>query len=318
MSIYAVNGTELQMAYSLSELVSSAYDIDGVQVFGRSHSVSSNFTRTLLYNLPDIGSTQGIACDSLSQEIAQVNGGKVVMIDISDGSYMQRSTSINLGHAGTAQFAPQKVSVSDLYPPLYVSTQQTYEVSGIPYSVFVEVQVQESTSITSKIYYVPFGDGEDSENGNVLFAFDFDNDIVYAVYFSSYDYSETGTGKITAYRLSDATAFTGGSWSQTPVNGFWIVGNPIQSYDIGFIPRVQAITFFDGLIACLSDYPTNVGAVIFLDPESQSIYLTLDNPQIPSEREGIGFILNPTTNKYDMILSRRTAGINEYYRYQFN
>ena len=168
----------------------------------------------------------------------------------------------------------------------------------------------------NRIFYVPF-DGAEVGDGYTLFAFDFTNNIVYSVYFSGY-YTTTGKGKVKVYSLNDFTSFADGSYSPVPTNGYYVAGNPIETYDIDFIPEVQAITYFDGLIACLCDYPHNSGKVIFLDTEYHDVYLVLDNLAVPFEREGIGFILNPNTNKYDMILSRRTTGVNEYYRYQFN
>ena len=318
--IYKINGDSISSAYEFDgDSVSTTYDIDGVAIWTSrpSHAVSSNYTVSLAHDIPDIASgTQGIACDSLSQEIAQLYSGKIIMIDVSDGSYTQRASSFNLGHGSTGQFAPTKASQSDLYPLLYVSTQSEQSINDNIYAIFTEVKIGESSSTMNRIFYVPF-DGATTGDGYALFAFDFTNNIVYSVYFSAY-YATTGTGKVKVYSLNDFTSLSDGSYSPVPTNGYYTAGNPIEAYDIDFIPEVQAITFFDGLIACLCDYPHSNGKVIFLDPEHHDVYLTLDNLSVPFEREGISFILNPNTNKYDMILSRRTTGVNEYYRYQFN
>lgn len=317
--IYKINGDSLSGAYDLDSAIGTAYDIDGIVAWSNrpTHAVSDSYTVSMLYDIPAIGSgTQGIACDSLSQTIAQLYSGKIITIDLSDGSYTQRASSFNLGHGSTGQFAPQKANSSDLYPPLYVSTQSEQSINDTIYAIFAEVAIGESSSAMNRIFYVPF-DGETTGDGYTLFAFDFANDIVYSVYFSGY-YTTTGTGKVKVYSLNDFTPFVDGSYSPVPTNGYYVAGNPIETYDIDFIPEVQAVNFFDGLIACLCDYPHNSGNVIFLDTEYHDVYLVLDNLAVPFEREGISFISNPTTNKDDMILSRRTTGVNEYYRYQFN
>ena len=271
----------------------------------------------MLFDLPDIASgTQGLACDSLSQTIAQLYGGKIITIDISSGSYVQRG-SLLLGHGSTGQFAPNKLNQADLFPPLYVSTQNEQEINGNIYTMFLEIYVGESSVTLNRVFYVPF-DGEEIGAGYKLFAFDFANNIVYGVYFDGY-YTTTGTGRITAYSLNGFTSFPDGSYGPpAPQNGYMVAGTPLDTWEIDFIEQVQAITFFDGLIGILSDQPTESGRVIFYDPVQKSTYLTLNWLPTPFEREGISFILNPLTNRHDMILSRRASGVNEYYRYQFS
>lgn len=315
MSIYSKSGDPVNSAYSLSDVINSAYDLHGDIVWtGQSHAVSNNYTVSLLYEFTDMpDGTQGIACDSLSQDIAQLYSNKIIVIDSSEGSFADKTGFFNLGHGSTGQFAPQKENASDLYPMLYVSTQSAQTVNDISYSIFAEVKIGESSSTMNRVFYVP------SESGYTLFAFDFQNGIVYSVYFSSYN-GTTGTGKITAYRLDEFTTFADGSWDTRPVNGYLVAGNPIASYDIDFIPEVEAITFFDGLICLFSD---KEGDVYFWDVETHDFYLEINvNSVVKYEREGISFMLNPDSDKYDMILSTRnytTDGwIKRYYRYQFN
>ena len=320
MAIYNKSGSQIDSAYSLSGTLNNAYDLSGDIVWvARSHAVSNNFTSDLLFEistLPD--GTQGIACDSLSQKIAQFFNGRIVMIDSTDGSHTEVGR-YDIGHGSTGQFKPEKENVTDAYPLLYISTQSTVTINNISYSIFLEVNVDESSSVINRSFYVPLS----TDTGYTLFAFDFPNGIVYSVWFSGY-YDTTGTGKISAYRLSDFTVFADGSSTPIPVNGYWVAGNPIEEYDIDFIPEVQAITFFDGMVCCLCDYPhTNGGSVVFLDVENHDVYLTLDiSHYVYFEREGITFILNPTTNKYDMILSMRQyesgVQVKKYYRFQFS
>ena len=115
--IYKINGDSLSGAYDLDSAIGTAYDIDGTVAWSNRtpHAVSDSYTVSMLYDIPDIASgTQGIACDSLSQDIAQLYSGKIITIDLSDGSYTQRASSFNLGHGSTGQFAPTKTSQTDL------------------------------------------------------------------------------------------------------------------------------------------------------------------------------------------------------------
>lgn len=317
MGAYDINGNSLNALYSVSASLDNAYDVNGNVIWTSDQDhVSRTYNASMLFDLPDIGSgTQGIACDSLSQTIAQLYGGKIVTIDISTGTYTQRASSLLFGHGSTGQFAPTKLSQADLFPPLYISTQNEQEINSTMYTMFLEVYVGESSSTINRVFYVPF-DGQSEGDGYTLFAFDFANGIVYAVYFSGY-YTTTGTGKITAYSLNSFTSFPDGSYSDPPQNGYMVAGTSLDSWSISYIEQVQAITFFDGLIGLLSDQPTESGRVIFYDPVQKSTYLTLNWIPTPYEREGISFILNPVTNRHDMILSRRASGVNEYYRYQF-
>lgn len=310
MGAYDINGNTVNALYSLLSSLNSAYNIPGEVIWTSTppHAVTNNYTASMLFDLPDIApGTQGIACDSISQQIAQIYGGKIITIDVSNGEYVQRASNTDLGHGSTAQFEPEKRDESDLYPPLWVSFQNTQIINDIPYSQYREVFVGQSSSVINRCFYVPL----ESSDGFSLFAFDFVNRRAYEVYFSAY-YSDVGNSRIRVFDMDDATSFSGPQF--IPVGGNWLLGDPLDSYVIDFVPRCQAITFFDGLVGCLSDN----GYVRFIDVETKSEYLTLSNLIVPFEREGIGFILNPDTNKYDMILSARGVDFNRYYRYQFN
>lgn len=115
--------------------------------------MSNTFTKTLLYDIPDIGGgTQGLAIDNLSYEIAQLYTGKIITIKLSDGSYKQRADTRNLGHGGAGRFEFAKKNQSDLYPPLWVATQQNKTVGEDIYGQFIEVFIGEDQSIINRAF----------------------------------------------------------------------------------------------------------------------------------------------------------------------
>lgn len=310
--VYDKNGNTPTSIYEKSGLsVTKAYDKDGTEVWESvSHAVSNNFTRDLLFDLVDIGGgTQGLACDSLSQEIAQLYTGKIYTIDMDTGAYTQRADSRNLGHGSAGAFEKTKRNPSDLYPALWVATGENQTINGTVYGRYIEVFIGETQSTINRAFFVELQSAAYS-----LFAFDLENSIVYCVTLSGYEPMGNGWCHIDAYDMTDISTFTDGSYPQPPANGNWLLANtPIDSFDIEFIQEVQSIAFFDGLICFLSDE----GKVVFVDVETHEVYLMINHDLPPYEREGIGFIDNPLTGQTDMILSARQPTFNVYYKYSF-
>lgn len=307
--IYNISGNQLSSAYSKTGTsLSTAYDKDANEVWNTtpapSHVVSDDFTATLIFDIPAIGAgTQGIACDSLSQQIAQLYTGKIITIDLSDGSYTQRASTRSLGHGSAGMFEPEKRNESDLFPALWVSTGQAQTINDVRYARFLEVFVGESQSTINRVFYVP-------ATGYNLFAFDFENERIYMSSFVS-----SGQSYMHVYDMTDYSVFEDGEYPQTPANGYCILNAPLASYEMDYINgTIQSVSFFDGLVAYLAD---DVG-VVFWDVETHSHYLTISDGIVPYEREGIGFIENPSTGKTDMVLSARQTTFNVYYRYEFN
>ena len=317
MSIYDKSGTELYEVYQRSgTAINTAYKRDGAVTWDSDqHLVSNTFRSTLLFDIPELGSgSQGLACDSLSQSIAQLYTGKIYTIDLSDGSYVKRNSStFNLVHGHTGQFAPEKNNTADLYPPLYVSAGGIQTVGDQTYQRLLEVFVQESTCILNRVFLVPVP--ADKGAGYGRSAIDFENGILYQVYGEKYEPATGETYDYTYIRTFDMTE----TWENTdatdfsPVNGFYEFTEMLDEFTVPYIEQLQSTSFFDGLIACLSDKD----GVVFIEPATHSVYLTIDSGIVPFEREGIGFILNPETGKTDMILSARQQTFNVYYRYEF-
>ena len=311
--IYNKDRTAVNAAYKKNRTPAiKAYGKNGNEVWQAiSHNVSNSFTSELLFDLLDIGGgTQGVACDDLSQEIAQLYTGKIYTIDVGTGDYTKRADSRNLGHGSGGAFEKTKRSQSDLYPALWVATGENQTINDTVYGRYIEVFIGESQSTINRAFFVKL-----RQSGYCLFAFDLDNEIAYCVTLSGFDPMENGWCHIDVYDMTNISSFTDGSYPQTPANGNWVLAdNPIDSFDIDYIPETQSITFFDGLIGFLSD----AGKVVFVDVGTHGVYLTIDHDLPPYEREGIGFITNPQTGKSDMILSARQPTFNRYYRYQFN
>lgn len=316
-SIFDKNGTELHVAYQRNgTAINTAYKRDGTVAWdSNQHLVSDTFRSTLLFDIPELGSgSQGIACDSLSQSIAQLYTLNIYTINLSDGSYVKRNSStFNLVHGHTGQFAPEKNNLADLYPPLYVSPGGIQTVGNQTYQRLLEVFVRESTCILNRVFLVPVP--ADKGAGYGRSAIDFENGILYQVYGEKYEPAAGETYDYTYIRAFDMTETRENTDATdfSPVNGFYEFTGLLDEFTVPYIEQLQSTSFFDGLIACLSD----VEGVVFIEPTTHSVYLTIRNGIVPFEREGIGFILNPETGETDMILSARQQTFNVYYRYQF-
>lgn len=310
MALYTLTGEQINTAYNTSgTAITQAYDIDGHQLLNP-HKVSNSYTRTLiLENSENVAGTQGLACDSITQTIAQLYSGKIIAYDISTGEYTQVAGSLNLGHGTSGQFAPEKGS-NDSYPMLYVSTGHSVTVDDENYyGILIEMKIGEIPSKANRIFAVPDGGGYSG-----LFAIDFDNDILYHVQTEAYRSSTAEITNISAWDMTSYVTFDDLPWVAQVTNGRYMLNNKLFSFTIPYVNEVQSLTFFDGLIALFSDD----GYVQFVDPESRSVYMTINKNMPDFEREGIGFVLNETTEQYDMVLSNRKNEFASYYRYEFD
>lgn len=314
MAVYNVTGNTANPYNKNGNLLTVCYDVQGNQL-GRSHAVSNNAIRSLLM-APDIPTgTQGLACDSLSQSIAQFYSGYMYFLDTSDGSAV-KSNNINLGHGHTGQFAPTKTTGHE-YPTLYVCGPGN-RVDDIPYCFLLEIICETTTVQLNKIYAVPAVEGQ---TGTLLTCIDFENNLVYLVGASTY-YDTADYMYISAWDMGEYELLEGATYSPTPQDGIYVLTEKVFEFQIPFVPEAQGCTFFDGLIAILSDRSGAANKYVqFVDVDSESVYLTFNSQMIGGELEGIGFLLNNETNKYDMIISTRTFEDStyhtDYYRYQF-
>lgn len=307
MAAYDKSGNVLSQVYDKSgNTLTQVYDKSGNPIMD-THAVSNVYTRSLIFKITDTsisGGTQGIACDSLSQKIAQLYTGKILMFD-QNGSYTQVASVFNLGHGGTGQFAPKKEAGQD-YPLLYVSAQKAVAVDEVRYAFLLEVQCSASSSVMTRAFAV-----SETENYAGIFALDFENRIAYHLYKEAYESETVQNMYISAWDMDAYEPATDLSW--TPARSIYRFTHKLKSFSVPFVNEMQACTFFDGLIACLSDD----GYVRFIDPVTESLYLTINQDMPAFEREGIDFMLNPTTGRYDMILSNRTTTEMNVYRYEF-
>lgn len=310
MAVYDVTGSPVSTVYALDGTpLTQAYNINGEPLLS-SHAVSDRYIASLEQSISEIASgTQGIACDSVTQTIAQLYPGKIIMINLSDGSYTQVASSFNLGHGSTGQFAPTKEPEQD-YPLLYVSHAGGVAVDDVTYDLLLEVQCSSSSSKMKKIFAV-----NEPDNRLGHFAIDFENEIIYHTYHEAYESPTAEYTYISAWDMNEYTSFSDLPYTVSGgvEDGKYLLTNKLFSFAIPFVNKQQSTSFFDGLIALFSDE----GYVQFVDPVSKSVYLTINRDMPVYEREGIGFVLNETTGQYDMILSNRANGSASYYRYQF-
>lgn len=304
--IYDVNGVDLAKAYDINaNMQSVAYDVDGLDIW-HSHKVSNRFTRTVMFTLSDIpGGTQGIACDSLSQTIAQLYSGRIVTIDAETGEWTNRVDSFDLGHGGAGQFAPTKVNPSDPFPPLYVSGQQNYTVNNVNYQRIYEVYIGANGCTLNRLFFVPAPAGS-----NGMSAIDFERNVFWQ--FTSPQFNPDPTIESSTVYKYDFTQFEPIETTSHAVNGNYVFTDLLDTFTVPFVPEMQSLSYFDGLIACQSDLGSN--EVVFIDVDKKDVYLTINRDISPAEQEGIGFMYNPDTGQTDMILSSRDF---KYYRYEF-
>lgn len=317
--IYSKDATAINTPYAKNGTVPAAvYDKSGSAVWqnqSTTHKVSNSFTESEICVVTGstYGSgTQGLACDSLSQEIAQMYTGKIITISTDDGSYALRASVFNLGHGSTAQFAPEKLSESDPYPLLYVSTGSNTTLDDNRYGVLLEVKLGESSSTMRRVFYLPI---DTATYG--MTAIDFEHGIAYHVTRAKFEPDSGETIDYTyvyAYDMATYETWQGTTYNPRPSSGSYVFTHLLDKFTVPYISEMQSISFFDGLIACLSD----ARGVVFIDVNTHEVYLTIPKSRImQDEREGIGFMYNPETEQTDMIVSARYSGTH-YHRFQFN
>ena len=315
--IYNSAGNVINRVYDKNgNLLTMCYDSQG-NPLRKSHAVSSNVTRSLLM-IPDIPTgTQGFACDSITQSIAQFYTGYMYFIDTTDGSAV-KSNNINLGHGHTGQFAPTKTAEQE-YPMLYVCGPVA-RVNNNPYCYLLEIVCDSTVVQLKKIYAVPATEGLLS---TCQVCVDFEKRIVYLIAASTYN-GEADYTYISAWDMDESETLDGATYSPTPTEGIYVLTDKLFEFQIPFVPEMQTCTFFDGLVVMLSDRSGASNKYIqFVDVECRDVYLTLNKQMLSGELEGVGFLYNRNTEQYDMIVSHRVVATGEsdyhteYHRYEF-
>ncbi len=311
-NVYDAAGNMIHTVYSIDGTRALAYyDINGNLL--KSHAVSNTFTKKQMTTPPLNTGTQGFACDSVTQSIAQFYTEHIYMIDLAEVT-VTHIAQINLGHGNTGQFAPTKAQ-SQSYPYLYVSgSAQT--VNGTLYAYLLEFNCTTSSATLNKIYAVPITTGL---TGTSQVCIDFDNRIIYHVTASTY-YGDADYTHINAWSMDDAVILSGATYNPAPTEGIYALTNQLSAFSVPFIKEMQACTFFDGMVVAISDVSSGK-KVYFTDVETESTYMVIQNNLPTGELEGIGFLLNEETEQYDMVISDR-EGSGDYstvfYRYEFD
>ncbi len=311
MAVYDKSGMQLTAVYDKNgNPLTLAYDKNGNEIF-RGHAISRNITKSTMYQLDMPTGTQGMACDSITQSIAQFYTSYFYMIDLSDGSYKRMTGPVTYGH-NTAQFAPTKTE-QQIYPLLYVSGDKITD-NEVDYQLVPVFEVGSDSYQCVRVYAIPTITGY----GMRRLCIDFENSVIWFVYATSY-YDTSDCIHIESWSMNDVEEITLSSISSlNPSEGMWLTTNMLSSFTLPWVPEVQAITFFDGMICMLSDRSGAANKYVqFVDVVSQSVYMTIPLNE-GGEWEGIDFLYNSETEQYDMILSKRDTTPAEFYRYQFD
>lgn len=322
MSIYNVTGNAIYSADSVTGTpISKAYNVNGVEVFSaKAYPITNNYTMSVILDIGAIMSgTQGLAANSLTNELAQLYTGRIIMIDADTGEYRQVASALNMLHGGAGQFKPTKEDSGDEYPLLYVSGGQSIADGDIRYSPLLEIKIENDTSATQRVFVADEGN---AIGGGGHFAIDFDNLVAYHVYSTSYyapdDPSNSHT-YISAWDMTQYEQITAPTTNPAPKNGWFKFTSLLDSFEILYVAENQSVSFIDGTIVLISDVGNN--SVVCVDAEEKRVYLTLSDDMPPNEIEGVAFLPNPITGKQDMILNARNNSSSDphnwYYRYQF-
>ena len=321
-----------QSAYSLTGTsLNAAYDLSGNEISPDSrntHIVSENVTSSTLFTFTkDDMETgwQGFAVDNTTRTIIQLHTGTVMtLINMDDGSFVQRTGVQGTGHGNAGSCGGKKIAESDLHPPVYVSPGGNLTLDGAYYGRVAEFRIRAKAVILNRVFFVPI-----DENWGGYSAIDFDNNILYHFtrrYYSQKSGDTGGYFNVYAYDFTEFEPLANATYESAPVNGYYVFTNRVDKFTVPYIESCQSVAIIDGLIAFLSDAGWNgtqavsgKGSVVFVDPQTKSVYLTLPHDKILGyEREGIGCVIDPLTNKPQMLLMKRLKGKCTYALYTFD
>lgn len=230
--IYSINGNRLSNAYNKGGQIVSPYNKDGERI---GHEITSKYTRSLMFTLDLPTGTQGIACDSITQTIAQLYTGNIYLINVSDGSYSHIASSFNLGHGHTGQFAPTKTAEQE-YPFLYVSGPNL-TVENNEYTCLLMVECTSNSATMKKIYAIP---ADEMLTGTCQVCIDFENEVVYHVAASTY-YGTADYTYIYAWDMTDIELLEGASYSPTPQEGIYALKTKLFEFQIPLFQKCKHV-----------------------------------------------------------------------------
>jgi hypothetical protein len=232
-----------------------------------------------------------------------VNPDRLIVYNLTDGTVIKENSQIECDHGDCACFSNTFYDANDDYPLVYISADTN------PAKVYINrIKNDYSTQLVDTLVFDTEHTGYYADH-----CADFDTNILFQVGYkeNSYDSNPNGTNKtiVSLWDLSDLT--DNGDDTKTP--------RFIGKYELPFIVTMQDMAFFDGKIFVISSNNTNTDTKVYaINPYTHSIcnVLTQFNSHIKnSEQEGIDFVFNSDSLKYDMYLSN---AVGYFYRIEFN
>lgn len=267
MSIYDINGNVSTNVYDLSDIIDTAYDINGNVIYTRTPPQRDydDYTISTLFNYPQ-SSMQGFAVyDGI---IAQVKENSALhIIDIATGTKL-REVSMDMGHGNSCQFSSEFYDQSDSLPLFYIRND----------GVWVYRIVGTSSTLIRKYSF--------SENiiGTYVAGFGID-DVNQRFYTASYTEgtyeSKTGQMRICSWDMSDVTDNGDGTYSMA-----FIDSNDFSWFDR--FDAVQGCCYHDGYLFISCGLPNTGQYVVLVGEDSLAIEHIVNNTGT-QETEGCGW-----------------------------
>ena len=213
--------------------------------------------------------------------------GNIVIFNLTNGNIESVIGGLTIGHGDSCQFSNKFYDENDPLPLLYVATNVSPQICVVRFTSLSNATIIKAYDLGSESGYY---------SGQSI---DFDNGIVYNFGYKQNSYSDATNNNmiVSVFDLNNETQYSGITYKLAL----------IERYEIPFIYCVQGQTFLNGKCWLCSSYQTNVVPtnIYVYDPYEKSI--VADFPSLPmplrGEMEGIDFIKNTSTGKYDAIIA---------------
>lgn len=236
--------------------------------------------------------------------IFQFTGGSTGILRIferTSGSLVAEHQNIYSGHGGSCAFSNTFADADDDFPLLYVSTCDYNQQITV-------LRVQDVNTVNVyKSYYLDSNKvGYWSQQ-----CYDFETGLCYSFGYTQNSFTESTNNpvKVAIFDMNKEVT----NENQT------IRFELVDSYEIPYVYVIQSCKFLNGLCYILSSYQSIVQTSNILVFDASARAFVADFPNIPSalqgELEGIDFVKNTSTGKYDMIIG--VNGDPNYWKLSF-
>lgn len=245
--IYDINGNVLDSAYSVSEMVDNAYDINGSVVFQR-----TGYIVETLFRYP-ISASQGFAI--YNGTIAQVRESvSLNIIDIETQTKV-KDVSMDMGHGNSCQFSDEFYDPADEFPLFYIRND----------GVWVYRIVGTSSTLVKKYSFPSDQLGTLNESYVAGFGVDSANRLLYTASYTQGNYiSKTGLLRVCKWDMDDIIDNGDGTYTMRLIEY-----NDLTWFDK--YEAVQGCCYKDGCFYISTGYDFTQQYVVFVDASSLSI-----------------------------------------------